>query len=244
MSPSSGSTPSVRAYTNFSHWITRLIMAGYSGVGAPRHSGAAAENLLEEEVTQSNSKVRRRIRTKEKFLLIQCLQILLWSLAGLTFLFVATRCFLRFKAFRRLPVDDILIILSWTIFVANFVVWVVLSPTHYADLDGAKKNGRFIEPDEYVAWAKLRLLTSVLFYMSLWTVKISVLLFFRRLGDQIRSHRIWWWCVMNLTVSIWIICLANTGWECGTRSRQWIQGKFHLFIDATCLSRYQKTAIS
>ncbi|KAL8906626.1 MAG: hypothetical protein Q9171_006194 [Xanthocarpia ochracea] len=63
---------------------------------------------------------------------------------------------------------------------------------------------------------------SVLFYTCLWTVKLSFLLFFRRLGLNVRGQKIWWWCVLVITLLTWAATVADNDWKCSVRPVYWI----------------------
>ena len=52
------------------------------------------------------------------------------------------------------------------------------------------------------------------FYTSLWAVKISFLIFFRRLGQNVRRQKVLWWTVFAFTVATYIICIGNIQFSC------------------------------
>ena len=59
------------------------------------------------------------------------------------------------------------------------------------------------------------ILTSyLLYYTALWSIKLSFLLFFRKLGIDIRRQRIFWYCVLGYTVASYIICLGTIDYKC------------------------------
>ncbi|KAL8922348.1 MAG: hypothetical protein Q9172_003608 [Xanthocarpia lactea] len=63
---------------------------------------------------------------------------------------------------------------------------------------------------------------SVFFYTCLWTVKLSFLLFFRRLGLNVRGQKIWWWYVLVITLLTWAATVADHDWKCSVRPVEWI----------------------
>jgi hypothetical protein len=117
---------------------------------------------------------------------------------------------------------------------ANVILWTKVSPLLYENyevLQGKRPPGPDVL-ERYGYFLRCFAPFITLFYTSLWAVKLSLLLFFRRLGNQIRSHEIWWWCVTFFTVSGWLICIADLAWPCSVRSIEWITGK--LFAPQGC----------
>ena len=110
------------------------------------------------------------------------------------------------------------------------ITWQVMGPIlydYYAILAGQKIAG----PDFLDTYAKfLRAVVpfNVLFISTLWAVKLSFLLFFRRLGSKIRGHAIWWWIVLCITIATYFACIGDTDYRCCLKSMGWIVGKFKI----------------
>lgn len=49
----------------------------------------------------------------------------------------------------------------------------------------------------------------ILFYSSLWSIKISFLLFFRRLGMNVKNQKLLWWPVFGITVATYFACIGT-----------------------------------
>lgn len=45
-----------------------------------------------------------------------------------------------------------------------------------------------------------------LFYVGLWTIKMSFLVFFYRLGEQVTYYRVSWWILTTVTVASGAVC--------------------------------------
>lgn len=56
----------------------------------------------------------------------------------------------------------------------------------------------------------------VFFYTSLWAVKVSFLLFFRRLGHNVMGQKVIWWCVFALTLASYFVCIGDIQYSCLT----------------------------
>lgn len=68
--------------------------------------------------------------------------------------------------------------------------------------------------EQYTTFLPFVVVWNYLFYSSLWAVKLSFLIFFRRLGSKTKSHRIWWWVVLLLTIGAWVGCIADIDYPC------------------------------
>ncbi|KAL9595976.1 MAG: hypothetical protein Q9219_006099 [cf. Caloplaca sp. 3 TL-2023] len=62
----------------------------------------------------------------------------------------------------------------------------------------------------------------ILFYTSLYAVKLSFLLFFRRLGATISGQRVWWWIVLGITLASWMSGIGTVHYTCTLRPLQYL----------------------
>lgn len=56
--------------------------------------------------------------------------------------------------------------------------------------------------------------TSVLSIIGIWLVKLNFLLFFYRLGHQVRKYRIFWWIVLVFCIACGAACLGLMQYRC------------------------------
>lgn len=116
---------------------------------------------------------------------------------------------------------------------ASGVSWQIESAglyDQYAVSSGRKPfTADFIESDLYFLRAAI-VPANILFYSCLWTVKLSFLIFFRRLFTHFRGHRIWWWCVLIFTILTWVACIADIHYECSLGSSETIYGGLQSII--------------
>lgn len=149
-----------------------------------------------------------------------------WTFVALSLIFLCARCLIKIKTFKRIAPDDLVAIAAWLMFLADVSLWTNMSPRLYANYAMMQGKGPTSEAeatatlDRYGYFIHLVAPFKILFYTSLWTVKLSMLLFFRRLGHQIRSHEVWWWCVLVVTVATWMVCIADIDYPC-TTSKPW-----------------------
>ena len=130
--------------------------------------------------------------------------------------FLIFRLTVKIRSFRRIYTDDCLVILAWAMLLGSAILWQVESPTLYelyAVTSGQKiPDAGFIA--RQIAFLRTIVPFTILFYSCLWTVKLSFLIFFRRLGANVRGHKAWWWFVLILIVLTWAACVADIHWVC------------------------------
>lgn len=57
-------------------------------------------------------------------------------------------------------------------------------------------------------------------------MKIGFLLFFKRIGYEIKLFKVWWWCVLGVTIATYAACMGDFQFECITGS----------LVDIMCMS--------
>ena len=145
---------------------------------------------------------------------------LLWAGAGISLCFLLFRLFVRIKSYQKLYSDDFLVIAAWAMLLTNTVIWHVMVPNLY-EVDGVQSGQEQQRPgfaNNLTSLLHSLLPVTVLFYSCLWTVKLSFLLFFRRLGSKVRGHKVWWWCILIITILTWIACIASIQYRCSVGS--------------------------
>ena len=54
----------------------------------------------------------------------------------------------------------------------------------------------------------------ILFYSALWSIKISFLLFFRRLGTNVQGQKLIWWPIFGITLATYFACIGTIQYQC------------------------------
>ena len=156
--------------------------------------------------------------------LIALFQGFLWAGIVLSLAFLVFRLTVKWRSYRKTYSDDYLVIIAWILLLASTILWQIMSPNLYELFDvvsgQALLTPGFVDRNTDL----LRSLApfSLLFYTCLWTVKLSFLLFFRRLGLNVRGQKIWWWCVLVITLLTWAATVADNDWKCSVRPVEWI----------------------
>lgn len=140
-------------------------------------------------------------------------------MTSVSFTFLAFRLTVRLRSLGKLLLDDYLVILSWLMLLTASILWQLKASTVYwlYDVLSGKTSlsNEFIASyadflPHFAAW-------TVLFYSSLWCIKVSFLVFFHRLGSKTKVHKIWWWIVFSVVLVTWIPTIADIDWDCSVR---------------------------
>lgn len=131
---------------------------------------------------------------------------LMWSGVAISACFVSFRIFLRIRGFRKLFADDALVLTAWFMLLARSIILQIDRGLLYLQWAADKQ--------EYLPHMASTVATSVLFLTGLWAVKLSFLIFFRRLGQNVSGQKYLWWSITGFTVISGITCLVIPWWKC------------------------------
>ncbi|KAF7900091.1 hypothetical protein EAF00_004427 [Botryotinia globosa] len=155
-----------------------------------------------------------------------------WGCTAISLLFVTFRIWVRIRTFRRLSPDDFCVIVAWLLLLCCAIICQKISRDMYEML--GVLNGVLLPPPEGFEKHAERFLRGsaavyVLYYCTLWLIKISFLLFFGRLLENVDSY-VWPRRIVAIVVfASWIICIGIIPYSCLVPSFE--------KISATCLSR-------
>ncbi|KAL4902930.1 hypothetical protein BDW74DRAFT_54639 [Aspergillus multicolor] len=145
-------------------------------------------------------------------------QTMQWTFTATSFLFLIFRLTVRFKTNQhfRFHFDDFLVVLAWSFHLSTSIIWQVESQTVYllSDVSKGKEAWTPDLADRFTTLFHYRGVITILFFLGLWCIKLSFLVFFYRLGSKIRSHRIWWYVVTAITVALGALVLSNGTYQC------------------------------
>lgn len=137
-------------------------------------------------------------------------------------------CCLRFLArvqtYKKLLADDYFVVIALVFTIASAVIWQIDAETMFRsrrvwaglELPGAD----FVSVNE--RYYKSLVAVFILFFSSLWSIKISFLLFFRRLGKNVLNEKLIWWPVFCITVATYFVCLGTIPYSCLVRSLDYL----------------------
>jgi len=148
----------------------------------------------------------------------------LWAGTAFSLLFLIFRLWVRSSVFRKLFADDYFVIAAWTITLSNNI----LLQTQESNLYNlyAVDAGTMPATPEWLTntaiFERCIVAFDFLYYSSLWAVKISFLLFFKRLGRDVRGQKIWWWIVLVITIGCWAVSVGDIPFPCALNAIEWI----------------------
>ena len=140
----------------------------------------------------------------------------IWTCTSLATIALAFRFYVRVKTFRRLRADDFLAGFAWIILLATAILWQVIMPDMYELMEVTSAiripSVNFVQNAERFMKGSLAVL--FLFYVGLWSIKMSFLVFFYHLGDQVTYYRVSWWCVTIFTAAAGFVCIGDIQYHC------------------------------
>lgn len=135
----------------------------------------------------------------------------------MTAIFVTLRIYARIIAFRRIYTDDGLVFFAWVVLLINTIIWQERKEALYENI--AVSTGQLYPPpadfpSRVESYLRSSVVVIVFFYTGLWSVKLSFLIFFRRLGRNVLNQLFVWWAVLVITVGSYLASLGTIVYQC------------------------------
>ncbi|KAL9117963.1 MAG: hypothetical protein Q9187_005497 [Circinaria calcarea] len=141
---------------------------------------------------------------------------IIWSSAAVALPFVPFRLLARWKLFHKLFVDDALVVFAYSLLLTYVIVW-----QEYADdlyLVVRVSTGVEAPPVDIFSrikrWLLVQIFHIVLSGFCLWAIKLAFLLFFRRLGQNVRHQKFIWWSVLIWNIITFVVWMGIVKWSC------------------------------
>ncbi|KAJ5738158.1 hypothetical protein N7493_001313 [Penicillium malachiteum] len=149
----------------------------------------------------------------------------LWAFTAVSLLFVTFRIFVRIRQFRRLFIDDGFVLLSWVIMLTTAISWQIEGQTLYKfyAIAAGTEPYTLSAISELKTFLKFIAPLTIFFYTSLWCIKFSFLAFFLRLDSKVKSHRIWWYIVLFVTIGVYFSSVGDIDYRCSVGSFEYIE---------------------
>ncbi|KAF2146822.1 uncharacterized protein K452DRAFT_315037 [Aplosporella prunicola CBS 121167] len=139
----------------------------------------------------------------------------LWGGFALSTLFSSLRFIKRYQTFQTLYIDDMFILLAWTLALASTITWQVIAQDMYhmgTSLVTSKQHTAYTF--RIARFFAAVAVSKIMFYALLWCVKLSFLLFFRRLYVNMGRVARLWWAVLAFTLAAWACCMGTLEYRC------------------------------
>jgi hypothetical protein len=127
-----------------------------------------------------------------------------YAMIAITTTFTVIRTVLRFTHRKGgLQIEDVFVMLSWSFFIALAVMYIVVTPPLYR-VDRAIGTGVLYPTmeDDALFMIKIFFANTMVFWIVLWSVKLSLLFLYRRLFEGLPDQMRWWWSVFVFTVVV------------------------------------------
>jgi hypothetical protein len=129
------------------------------------------------------------------------------AMITVTSLFCIARFTARWYKAWRFQAEDIFLLLAWAFFLSTSMSYVVLIPAMYRI--NVMESGKVPLYPTLLKDANLMIkiffCNSMLLFMTLWSVKFSLLFLYRRLMTGLPKQMRWWWAVTIFCVLVGII---------------------------------------
>lgn len=152
------------------------------------------------------------------------MQGVLWGGLAIAIICCCLRFVARVRTFKKLLIDDYFVVFALVIAIANVIVWQIhLRDLYYfmevvAGLEFPKADFASVAESYF----KSTVAVLILFYSCLWSIKLSFLLFFRRLGANVSHQKLVWWPVFGVTLATYFVCIGTIPYLCLVRSFEYV----------------------
>ncbi|KAI8949246.1 hypothetical protein F4801DRAFT_553923 [Xylaria longipes] len=147
-----------------------------------------------------------------------------WSGVGISGLTLGCRLYSRYRGPGRVFWDDVFAIASFILVSVSAALWQWAARDMYYVLD--VEAGLDTYHPDFVSraqrWLLVSLIIYLLFYTSLFPIKLSFLYFFRRLGQGIDFYQYFWWPIMFASLVTFIVSISDTRYQCLAGSTDFI----------------------
>ncbi|KAK2768273.1 hypothetical protein FQN54_000126 [Arachnomyces sp. PD_36] len=141
-----------------------------------------------------------------------------YTFIGVTSAFCISRFSLRLWRAAGFQMDDLFMLLAWLFFLGLAINYIVITPILYrvtAVQMGEEMLYVDLE-DDALLMIKIFFANTMLFWFSLWSVKISLLFLYRRLMKGLPQLMRWWWVVMGFTLVSLVGCVVSNFTSCSS----------------------------
>jgi hypothetical protein len=131
-----------------------------------------------------------------------------YTMIALTSVFAFSRFGARYYKQSGFQLEDFFVLLSWACFIALSIMYILVTPVMYkisAATTGQKVYDSLEELDTDALFEiKIFFTNTILLWVVLWSVKLSLLTLYRRLFNGLPAQIRWWWAVMAFTL---VVCM-------------------------------------
>ena len=112
--------------------------------------------------------------------------------------------------------EDGLVLFALLLALASAILWQIFANDMF-DLMAVSSGHKTPTPafvDNSEAYFKASVAVIAFFYSTLWAIKVSFLLFFKRLTKNVRHQQLLWWSVSGFTIATYFVCIGTIQYPC------------------------------
>ncbi|KAH8694267.1 hypothetical protein BGW36DRAFT_384622 [Talaromyces proteolyticus] len=141
-----------------------------------------------------------------------------YAMISIATVFTVVRTVLRFTHRKGgIQIEDYFAMFSWASFIVLCVLYIVVTPPLYR-VDTAISTGQLYPTMEADAMLMVKIFfaNTMIFWIVLWSVKLSLLFLYRRLFEGLPGQMRWWWAVFVFTIMTLIGCIISNFTSCAS----------------------------
>lgn len=136
---------------------------------------------------------------------------MIWVAVAVAVISAFLRFACRWRVKRQVSMDDSLVYFALLNLLCMAVLYVLVTPTMFTlDAIAIGKESPPADLAERTAfYLKCQFAIIVMFWTTLWAVKISVLLFYKNLFNKLPKQMTLWWAVLGAVVALYLGCWGS-----------------------------------
>ncbi|KAL8629349.1 hypothetical protein Q9189_004922 [Teloschistes chrysophthalmus] len=151
---------------------------------------------------------------------------IVWLVVAIAILFAFLRFIIRLYALRKLLEDDVAVMFALLLLLSLAIMYRYATPIMF-ELNDIATGKEKLTPDfisRAAVFLKLQFAIIVLFWTTIWVVKISFLIFYRTLFSGLPDHMFGWWIASGFTAVTYLLSWAFQLGSCVPISHYFILG--------------------
>lgn len=125
---------------------------------------------------------------------------------------------MRWRVFKKFFNDDALVVFAYIILLVYAIFLQTRTKDTYIVLNLiaglAPPDDDF--PNHYYRYLQGLIFTHFAYALCLWSIKLAFLLFFKRLGRDVRYQAVIWWTALVWNIITFIVWTGIVNWRCNT----------------------------
>ena len=150
---------------------------------------------------------------------------MIWVGVLIAILSTLLRFFCRWRVKRHISIDDVFVFVAVIILICMAILYALVTRIMF-DLDAVAAGKATLSPDlvdEASFYLKCQFAIIVMFWTTLWAVKMAILFFYKDLFNRLPKQMALWWTVFGVVILFYLGCWGSQLASCAP-----IEGYFTL----------------